>query len=186
MASRRSSNRSSYRTYGNVAYAPAYDGSAVRMPGREEPLQPQPKVRPRERERILTRTRVQVREAGEVSPFAVIGFLAVGVFAALLVWSYAQYVITSDQLVTLRGELTQLQEENVVLAAQYEKVFDMERIQEAVGDTMVRPSSDQIVYIDVSEPDHVVLYEDTESTKGPLGFLEGLKDIFGDFFAYLH
>ena len=183
MASRRR-NRPSYDTYGNVAYAPAYDGSAVRAPGREETLQPKPKVRPRERERTLTRTRVQVREAGEVSPYAVIGFLAVGIFAALLMWSYAQYVVTTDQLVTMRSELSDLQEENVRLSAQYEKVFDMERIQAAVGDTMIRPTNDQIVYLDLSEPDNVVLYGEKETTQGPLGLLEGLKELFGDLFAY--
>ena len=184
MASRHRSSRPSYNTYGSVAYAPAYDGSAVRAPGREETLQPQPRVRPRERERTLTRTRVQVREAGEVSPFAVIGFLAVGVFAALLLWSYAQYVVASDQLVTMRSELSQLQEENVLLSAQYEKVFDMERIQAAVGDTMVRPTSGQIVYLDLSEPDNVVLRGQEETAQGPMGLLKGLEDIFGDLFAY--
>ena len=77
MASRhRSNSTSSYRTYGSVAYAPAYDGSAIRAPGRESTLQPRPKARPRTREQALTRTKVQVREAGEVSPFAVIGFAA--------------------------------------------------------------------------------------------------------------
>ena len=184
MASRHRSSRPSYNTYGSVAYAPAHDGCAVRAPGREETLQPQPRVRPRERERTLTRTRVQVREAGEVSPFAVIGFLAVGVFAALLLWSYAQYVVASDQLVTMRSELSQLQEENVLLSAQYEKVFDMERIQAAVGDTMVRPTSDQIVYLDLSEPDNVVLRGQEETAQGPMGLLKGLEDIFGDLFAY--
>lgn len=89
MASRHRSNSiSSYRTYGSVAYAPAYDGSAIRAPGRESTLQPRPKARPRTREQALTRTKVQVREAGEVSPFAVIGFAAVGVFAALLIFMY--------------------------------------------------------------------------------------------------
>lgn len=80
-ATRRHSQLSSYRTYGSVAYAPAYDGTAVRAPRREEVLRPKPRVRPRER--VLTRTQVQVREAGQASVFAVIGFLAVGVFAAL-------------------------------------------------------------------------------------------------------
>ena len=82
MATRRRSQLSSYRTYGSVAYAPAYDGTAVRAPRREEVLRPKPRVRPRERG--LTRTQAQVREAGQASVFAVIGFLAVGVFAALL------------------------------------------------------------------------------------------------------
>lgn len=182
MASRR--RRTSYDTYGNVAYAPVYEGNAVRVPRREETLQPKPRVRPREQERTLTRTRVQVREAGEVSPFAVIGFLAVGIFAALLLWSYSQYIVTTDQLVTLRSDLVDLQEENVRLSAQYEKVFDMERIQEAVGDTMVRPTSDQIVYLDLSEPDRVTLYGEDETAQGPLGLWKGLEELFGDLFAY--
>ena len=182
MASRR--RRTSYDTYGNVAYAPVYEGNAVRVPRREETLQPKPRVRPREQERTLTRTRVQVREAGEVSPFAVIGFLAVGIFAALLLWSYSQYIVTTDQLVTLRSDLVDLQEENVRLSAQYEKVFDMERIQEAVGDTMVRPTNDQVVYLDLSEPDSVVLYGEEEMTQGPMGLLKGLEELFGDLFAY--
>ena len=182
MASRR--RRTSYDTYGNVAYAPVYEGNAVRVPRREETLQPKPRVRPREQERTLTRTRVQVREAGEVSPFAVIGFLAVGIFAALLLWSYSQYIVTTDQLVTLRSDLVDLQEENVRLSAQYEQVFDMERIQEAVGDTMVRPTSDQIVYLDLSEPDRVTLYGEDETAQGPLGLWKGLEELFGDLFAY--
>ena len=46
MAARRRST-TVYNTYGSVAYAPAYDGSAVRAPRREEELQrrPQPKTR---------------------------------------------------------------------------------------------------------------------------------------------
>ena len=184
IASSHRSNRPSYNTYGSVAYAPAYDGGAVRTPGRDETLPPKPKVRPRERERALTRTRVQVREAGEVSPFAVIGFIAVGIFAALVMFSYAQYMVASDELVTLRGNLTELQDQNVLLSAQYEKVFDMDRIQAAVGDTMIRPTSDQIVYLDLSEPDSVVLNGEEETSQGALGFLEGLRDIFENLFAY--
>ena len=97
MASRHRSNSiSSYRTYGSVAYAPAYDGSAIRAPGRESTLQPRPKARPRTREQALTRTKVQVRGGGGGLPFAVICFAAVGVFAALLIFSYAQFVMAND------------------------------------------------------------------------------------------
>ena len=92
--------------------------------------------------------------------------------------------MTTDQLVTLRSDLVDLQEENVRLSAQYEKVFDMERIQEAVGDTMVRPTSDQIVYLDLSEPDRVTLYGEDETAQGPLGLWKGLEELFGDLFAY--
>lgn len=63
MATRRRSQLSSYRTYGSVAYAPAYDGTAVRAPeaGRRC-SRPKPRVRPRER--VLTRTQVQVERRG--------------------------------------------------------------------------------------------------------------------------
>ena len=185
MASRhRSNSTSSYRTYGSVAYAPAYDGSAVRAPGRESTLQPRPKARPRTREQALTRTKVQVREAGEVSPFAVIGFAAVGIFAALLIFTYAQFVVANDAVVTLRNDLKTLQAENVTLSAQYEQVFDMARIQAAVGDTMVRPTEEQIVYLDLSEPDSVVLYGEEETASGVRGALQGLKNIVRELTEY--
>ena len=159
MAARRR-NTTAYHTYGSVAYAPAYDGSAVRVPRREEELQrvPQPRTRERVRQKELTRTQVQVREAGQVAPFAVVGFLAVAVFAALLLLSYVQYTVLSSEMVSLRSEMSSLQKENATLSAQYEKVFDMDTIQAAVGDTMVRPTNDQVVYIDLSQPDTVVVY----------------------------
>ena len=179
MATRRRSQLSSYRTYGSVAYAPAYDGTAVRAPRREEVLRPKPRVRPRER--VLTRTQVQAREAGQV---AVIGFLAVGVFAALLLLSYTQYAVLTDQVVTLRSELTTLQTENATLSAEYEKVFDMERIQAAVGDTMIRPTGDQVEYIDLSEPDSVVVYGQEDAKTGIPGLLAGLEEIISSLIEY--
>ena len=175
MATRRRSQLSSYRTYGSVAYAPAYDGTAVRAPRREEVLRPKPRVRPRER--VLTRTQVQVREAGQASVFAVIGFLAVGVFAALLLLSYTQYAVLTDQVVTL-------QTENATLSAEYEKVFDMERIQAAVGDTMIRPTGDQVEYIDLSEPDSVVVYGQEDAKTGIPGLLAGLEEIISSLIEY--
>lgn len=185
MASRHRTNTASYNTYGSVAYAPTYEGGALRAPrGGERTLQPKPKVRPHNRERSLTRTKVQVRQAGEISPFAVVGFLAVGIFAALVIFSYAQFTVANNQLVSLRSELKDLQAQNVTLSAEYERVFDMERIQAAVGDTMVRPSSDQIVYLDLSQPDNVVLSEDQERSTGIRGALEGLEDIFHDVIEY--
>ena len=124
-----------------------------------------------------------MREAGEVSPFAVIGFAAVGVFAALLIFSYAQFVMANDA-VTLRNDLKTLQAENVTLSARYEQVFDMERIQAAVGDTMVRPTEEQIVYLDLSEPDSVVLYGEEETASGIQGALQGFKNIVHELTEY--
>jgi len=185
MARRR--NTTAYTTYGSVAYAPAYDGSAVRAPKREEELHRQPQPRTRTHQRVrqqeLTRTQVQVREAGQVAPFAVVGFLAVAVFAVLLVASYVQLTVLNGETVALRSELTALQTENATLSAQYEKVFDMATIEAAVGDTMVRPTNNQVIYIDLSEPDTVVLYEG-ETAGGIMGALSEAGRVLGGIIEY--
>ena len=164
MAARRRNSRTTngYDTYGSSAYAPAYDGSAVRAPRREDELQrrPRPKTRQRKHARQLTRTHVKVREAGQIAPFAVVGFLAVAVFAVLLLGSYTQLTVEYGDMVDSRSELSSLQKENATLTAEYERVFDMATLQEAVGDTMVRPTSDQVVYIDLSEPDTVEVFDE--------------------------
>lgn len=183
MATRRR-NSSTYNTYGSVAYAPAYDGSAVAIPRREQELQyPRPKQRERARRHALTRTQVQVREAGQVAPFAVVGFLAVAVFAALLLLSYVQYTVLSGEMVSLRSEMSTLEKESATLSAQYEKVFDMESIEAAVGDTMTRPSSDQIIYIDLSEPDTVVVYGE-EGENGLLRTVQEIGAVLGEIVEY--
>ena len=185
MAARRR-NTTAYHTYGSVAHAPAYDGSAVRVPRREEELQrvPQPRTRERVRQKELTRTQVQVREAGQVSPFAVVGFVAVAVFAALLLLSYVQYTVLSSEMVSLRSEMSSLQKENATLSAQYEKVFDMDTIQAAVGDTMVRPTNDQVVYIDLSEPDTVVVYGQGNGENSLVSAVKELGAALGEFIEY--
>ena len=185
MAARRRST-TVYNTYGSVAYAPAYDGSAVRAPRREEELQrrPQPKTREHVRRKQLTRTQVQVREAGQVAPFAVVGFIAVAVFAALLITSFAQFTALNGEVVSLQNQLTTLQTENATLSAQYEKVFDMETIQAAVGESMVRPTSDQVEYIDLSEPDTVVVYGEQEASGGIVGALKAAGKVLGEMIEY--
>ena len=184
MASRRRST-TGYHTYGSVAYAPAYEGPAVRAPRREEELQrPLPKQRERIRRQALTRTQVEVREAGQVAPFAVVGFVAVAVFAAMLLLSYVQYTVLSGEMMALRSEMSTLQKENATLSAQYEKVFDMDTIQNAVGETMVRPTNDQVVYIDLSEPDSVVVYGAQAGDGRLMSALKGIGSALGDLVEY--
>lgn len=185
MAANRRRSTTAYRTYGSVAYAPAYDGSAVRAPRREEELQRSPASYPKRREQVRkhVRPKVQVRQAGAVAPFAVIGFLAVALFAAMLVTSYAQLTVANDEMVALRRELSALKSDNTSLTAQYEKVFDLATIQAAVGDNMVQPTGDQVVYIDLSEPDTVTVYR--EASPSPLlPLLGGAGDLFGGIIEY--
>lgn len=165
MAARRK-NPMEYRTLGNVAYIPEYDGSAVRTPRREQGPQRKRKSHPQ----------VRVRKAGAVAPFAVVGFFMVGVLTALLLFSYAQFVVASDEVISLRNELNTLKKENTTLSAQYEQVFDIACIQKAAGGEMVRPTGDQIMYIDLSEPDKVTVYGET-AEGGLNGLLDGAKNV---------
>ena len=176
-----------YDSYGSVAYAPVYEGNTVRAPKREQEEEyrrvPQPRRREQPKHRPLQRTQVEVRQAGAVAPFAVIGFLAVAIFAAMLLASHAQCTVLNAEVVQLRGELSALQTENAKLSARYEQVFDMDKIQAAVGDTMVRPTGSQAVYLDLSEPDTVVVYGAAGDTR-LMDALTGVKETLGDLIEY--
>ena len=117
MAVNRRRRTTGYSTYGSVAYAPTYDGNAARVPRREEELRRAPAPQPKKPVRRHERAQVEVRQAGAVAPFAVVGFLAVAVFAVMLVTSYAQLTGANDELVSLRRQLTNLEAENTVLSA---------------------------------------------------------------------
>lgn len=170
-----------YRVNGSAAYAPAYTGSVVRAPRRQDDTYSVPKRSPRRQ--AVTRPQVAVREAGHVAPFAVVGFLAVGVFAVLLLLSTLQLHIASDNVVSLRNQLADLHTEQATLSARYEQEFDLQRLQAAVGGTMIRPTADQITYIDMSRPDSVVLFNDS-AVPGTAGAAKGAGNIFSSVVEY--
>ncbi len=184
MAVNRRKNTIPYRTYGSAAYSPAYDGNAARVPRREEEPRRAPAPQPKKQVRRQERTRIEVRQAGTVAPFAVVGFLAVAVFAIMLITSYTQLMVANNEMVTLRRELSSLKEENITLSAQYEKVFDLATIQAAVGDTMIRPTGDQVVYIDLSAPDTVTVYGEPSVADGLQNLLDGVEDVFSSIIEY--
>ena len=153
-------------TYGNLAYAgPA--GRPLERDGREA-LRPRPKTRPRER--AVARPKVRVREAGQVSIFAVVGFLAGAVFAVLLMFSTVQVTMLGDQIVALEGDLSDLQ-------AQYELAYDMNTVEEkAKAAGMVKPQASQIYTLDLSEEDSVVHYEEDQESDSFLDAVTGILE----------
>lgn len=174
-------------TYGNVAYDLDYMGNvAVERGTAERVYQPQPKVRPRERVRTRTRTRVQVREQESVSIFAVTGFLAIAAIAVVVLLSYIQLYQVNSESVTLRSQLTELKTEEAKLSAQYERTFDLKAIEESLlsSGTMVKPKSNQVIYLDLSEPDNAVVYDQLETGSGVKGFLERIQQMMGGVVEY--
>ncbi len=173
---------SRYEVYGNVAYDPVWEGGAVAAPApeRQEVLRPRPNVRPKER--TLARPHVQVREAGKVSPFAVVGFLSIAVMAVMLLMCCVRLTILNDESAHLRNQLSQLQAEEADLLARYELAYDLQTIEAELlsSGAMVRPAGDQMVVLDLSEPDNVVVYDQSEPTDG---VVSGIKDFLGDLLA---
>ena len=169
MASAAARKRSRYAqtthsVYGNLAYAPGLE--RVPQRGGSEVLRPRPKSRPKER--ALVRPKVQVREAGQVS-----------VFAVLLMLGSIQLTMVSDEVISLREQLSDLQTEEAKLMAQYELAYDLSAIEETVtsNGSMVKPQAGQIYSLDLSEEDSVVHY-DQESAAEAAG---GLLDAIGEF-----
>ena len=175
--------RKRYYQYDTVPFD-IYDGSAARQLQQEEVLQPRPLVRPRER--AVVRPKVRVREAGAVSPFAVVGFMAVAVFAVLLLFSYVQLAVISDQVVSLRSDLTGLKSEEAKLRAQYELAYDLESIEQTLtaSGAMVKPQNGQVIYVDLSEPDSITYYQQEEGATGLKGAAESMYSIFSEIVEY--
>lgn len=170
--------------YARISYE-SYDGSAVRRLEQGAAIpQPRPQVKPQRRE--LARPKIQVREAGSVSAFAAVGFLAVGVFAVLLLFSYVQLHQISEEIVSLRGEMSELQSEENVLRARYEQVYDLAAIEEAMLSTgrMVKPQYGQTIYVDLSEPDSVTFFAQEERAEGAAGAIQSFQSICTEILEY--
>lgn len=167
MASRREQSmryrRYSGRVNGNLAYDPAYEERQRRLrrereyerehERREEFIRPpQPKVQ--------RRSAPVRRKREKVSLGALCGFLAVAAMVTLLLLCCAQLTELSADVVSMQRELSALEDEHVSLLTRYEKTFDLATIKEAAAAAgMSKPSASQIYYIDLSEADSVVVYQ---------------------------
>lgn len=169
MATQRRSDTRRYRTNGNVAYQPEFEQEPVQKPSRREQIRgntvrrPEPARRPqtRPRRRPAVRPNIEVRPQSAVAPFTVVGLFVVLACTLLLVVSSARLAVANNDIVELRGQLADLQDEGRTLQAKYELVFDLEAIEKQfVSDgTMVRPGAGQTVYLDLSGGDNVVYYD---------------------------
>ena len=159
MASRREQNmkyrRYSGRVNGNLAYDPAYEERQRRL-RREREYE-----REHERQREVQKKTAPVRRQREkVSLGTLCGFMALAAMVALMIMCRAQLTEISAQVVSVQKEISALEDEHVALLTRYEKTFDLTTIKEAAAAAgMAKPSASQVYYIDLSEPDSVVVYQ---------------------------
>lgn len=104
----------------------------------------------------------------------------------LLLFSYVQLHSISEQVVSLRTEMSELQTEEAILRARYEQVYDLSDIEDTMLSTgqMVKPQNGQIIYIDLSEPDSVVFYDREPAVTGIEGALQSLRSICSQIMEY--
>ena len=114
---------------------------------------PQPKAQPRRHPQAQAKTRP--------SPLLVGGIVLVCALVMVLLLGYVQLTVVSNHVVTIKDQLTTLQEEHVALVTEYEKTFDLATIKAAAEEAgMSKPTSGQVQYIDLSGSDTAVVYGD--------------------------
>jgi len=98
--------------------------------------------------------------------------------------SFVQLSTISSSVVSLDSEMTRLRSEEATLRARYELAYDLGAIESAVtaDGSMSRPQSSQMVYVDLTEPDSVVVYDRGEEVTG--GFVDGVQEIIQNVLAY--
>ena len=106
---------------------------------------------------------MQTRERQKLSVLTVLGFGAAAALAVLVLMSYIQLMGISNSVVSLKSQLEDLETENVTLTTQYERMYDLSTVQEAAEAAgMSKPSGSQIYYIDLSDGDSAVVYQQKE------------------------
>lgn len=153
-------NRRGHAVYGDLAYDLDRElrERELRHAGEAAP-HAKPVAQPRVRSAVHAQVRQRQRQ--RLSVLTALGFCAAAGLAVLVLMSYIQLMGISNSVVSLKSQLEDLKSENVTLTAQYERMFDLNTVQEAAEAAgMSKPSSSQIYYIDLSDGDSVVVYQE--------------------------
>ena len=167
-------------TYGSLAYD--LDALAREKQLDEAGKLPQKKVRPAQPEvQPVQRRQTAARAAVRPSPVLLLGtVLVVGMDIALML-CYVKLTGISDNVSSIKREISALEEEHVALLTAYERTFDLATVKaaaEAAG--MSKPSSGQIQYIDLSGADSVEVY-----AAGGAAALNGFTEKAESLWAYV-
>ena len=167
-------------TYGSLAYD--LDALAREKQLDEAGKLPQKKVRPAQPEvQPVQRRQSAARAAVRPSPVLLLGtVLVVGMVIALML-CYVKLTGISDNVSSIKREISALEEEHVALLTAYERTFDLATVKaaaEAAG--MSKPSSGQIQCIDLSGADSVEVY-----AAGGAAALNGFTEKAESLWAYV-
>ena len=140
-----------------------------------------PLVRPRVLKSKNVSAPTLQRESEPISVSAIIGFALTLVMVVLILLGHIQLDRINEETTALSAELSSLEEEYEDLSAQYEQLFDMDTIKSDLlsSGAMIQITSEQQIYMDLSQPDSSTVYEgDEEAETTPLSsFFTFLADL---------
>ena len=174
--------RQRYQTNNASGYLYGYDGNAARTLEQWEEL-PFQRNHPPKKKRVAKRLELQVREAGRIAPFAVLGLVSVCLMVMFMLSQYANLVAVHNEAVGFKKQLETLKTEEAKLLTQYELAYDLQAIEQEIltSGEMIKPQSSQIYMVELTEPDAVEYYQNAGIGKG---ILSGFREIFSTIGTY--
>lgn len=157
MAQKRIDRQRTYRTNGAAAYdVRAYETA---LPKRKPAQLPEERQAPAKVRQKVVRARLPVM------PGMVLGFLAISVMVALVIFTQADLYEATSQASALTTQLEEVAHNNEMLQTEYESKIDMDAIEKRAMELgMVQPTANQTVYLDLTGTDRgEVLQQDSGS-----------------------
>ena len=138
-----------------------------------------PKARPRTRAKTAKKAQV----AYGISIFAVVGFIAVAAMMFLALLANIKYTEVTNEILDLRTQLEELNEQEKKLIITYESVFDINEIEEYATTVlgMSKPDKDQIGTVRIHTEDKAVILETKNEREG---FFSGLTAFLASLVEY--
>ena len=122
---------------------------------------------------------------GEIALTAVIGYLIAGLLLVMVLMSYIQFTIISDQSVSIAAQITQLKEEHARLIVDFERAVNLNEVERyAIQELgMIAPTSDQFNYFDLSGTDTAIILKDGKGSDSAAdGFFKGIVNGLAEYF----
>lgn len=107
----------------------------------------------------------------------------------LVISGYVQLYEATSEVADLNDELETVQQEQATLQSQYESKIDLDYVEQVATTQlgMLQPAPNQVVYLDLCEPDHaeIVKAEQTERSANIFSALrDGVTGMIGYFREY--
>ena len=166
---------------------PYLHSTAVPKPQSRELPEERPAIRERQLPQKAVRTKPQVHPVS--SGFTIVGLLTAAFLIMLVISGYVQLYEATSEVADLNAELGAVQQEQATLQSQYESKIDLDYVEQVAMTQlgMLQPAPNQVVYLDLCEPDHaeIVKTEDTEHSTNIFSALrDGVTGMIGYFREY--